>query len=43
VTASSITSRVGCAGRVTTIASAVSAVAIVAVGLALTAQAVPNL
>jgi ABC-type nickel/cobalt efflux system permease component RcnA len=43
VTASSITSRIGSAGRVTTIASAVSAVAIVAVGLALTAQAVPNL
>jgi ABC-type nickel/cobalt efflux system permease component RcnA len=43
VTASSITGRVGSAGRVTTIASAVSAVAIVAVGLALTAQAVPNL
>jgi ABC-type nickel/cobalt efflux system permease component RcnA len=43
VTASSITSRIGSAGRVTTIASAVSAVAIVAVGLALTAQAVPKL
>jgi ABC-type nickel/cobalt efflux system permease component RcnA len=43
VTASSITSRIGSAGRVTTIASAVSAVAIVAVGLALTAQAVPRL
>ena len=43
VSASSITSRIGSAGRVATIASAVSAVAIVAVGLALTAQAVPRL
>jgi nickel/cobalt exporter len=43
VSASRITSRIGAAGRLTTIASAVSAVAIVAVGLALTAQAVPKL
>jgi nickel/cobalt transporter (NicO) family protein len=43
VTASGLTKRIGSAGRVTTIVSAVSAVAIVAVGLALTAQAVPNL
>jgi nickel/cobalt transporter (NicO) family protein len=44
VTASNFTTaRFGNAGRVATIASAVSAVAIVAVGLALTARAVPTL
>jgi ABC-type nickel/cobalt efflux system permease component RcnA len=44
VTASGrITRRIGATGRVATIAPALSAVAIVAVGLALTARAVPTL
>jgi len=38
-----VTARIGSAGRAATTASAISAAAIVAVGLALTAQAVPNL
>ncbi len=44
VTASGrITRRIGATGRIATIAPAVSAVAIVAVGVALTARAVPTL
>jgi nickel/cobalt transporter (NicO) family protein len=41
--AARVTARLGSAGRAATIASAVSAAAIVAVGVALTAQAVPQL
>jgi nickel/cobalt transporter (NicO) family protein len=43
VLASGVTERIGSAGRVATVASTVSAAAIVAVGVALTAQALPAL